>query len=292
MIKLLRFKRVHHPIQLPSIWQIIRKAAALLWRCRWICLWLIFINILLNVLFAGGFGSGSNASDISKQLQQGLQGNSTQLAAGTAGVSTLLTLGSSSTQTQAVYQLVFLVIMSLAIIWVLRNGSAGEKMRMSDPFYKGMYPLIPYIIICIIVILQAVPFIAGAAIYNIVTSYGIAITASEKFIWGMLFAGLTCISLFFISSSIFAGYVVTLPGGTPRKALKQAKKLVHYRRFSVIRKLLFLPILLISVGVVLLFPVLLLFPAASTVALDVAGLVVLMVAHAYLYSLYKELLVV
>ena len=93
-----------------------------------------------------------------------------------------------------------------------------------------------------------------------------------------------------ITASIFAMYIVTLPDMTPIKALKSARGLVQYRRWEVMRKLLFLPIITVIIGVILLVPIVMfLTPVAEPVFLVFSSSLIVL-AHAYVYGLYKELL--
>lgn len=93
-----------------------------------------------------------------------------------------------------------------------------------------------------------------------------------------------------ISSSIFALYVVTLPEMTPIRALRSAKGLVQFRRWTVMRKILFLPFIICVVGIIIMLPVILLLTPAAEVIFLLLTALVLPVIHSYVYSLYRELL--
>ncbi len=54
----------------------------------------------------------------------------------------------------------------------------------------------------------------------------------------MIFFLLAMLTLIYVKSSLFALYIVTLPDMTPMKALRSARELARYRRWTVLRKIL------------------------------------------------------
>ena len=93
-----------------------------------------------------------------------------------------------------------------------------------------------------------------------------------------------------ISSSIFALYIVTLPDMTPLKALRSARQLVRHRRWTVLRKILFLPILLIVVAAIVMLPIIIWTPPLAQWIFFVLTMFAIAAVHAYAYALYRELL--
>jgi hypothetical protein len=269
-----------------------RKTCLLLWSRRWLFLWLGAMYAALTIFFVRGLNASADINSLQTQLHQGIRGNTGQLASGTAAFTGLLaSSGNGNSTTAGVYQIMLGLVISLAVIWALRQATAGEKMRLRDPFYKGMYPLVPFILVVLVIMLQTVPFLLGAGAYNAAVSYGIAVGALERSLWWLLFAALTLVSIYFLCSSLFALYIVTLPDMTPLKALRSARKLVNYRRLTVFRKLAFLPIALLLLASIFMTPFIFFAPKAASWAFFVVGMTSLIIAHAYLYTLYRELLV-
>jgi hypothetical protein len=246
---------------------------------------------VLNILLVRGFSSGANVSSLKHQLSQAASGNVGQLAVGfSVFVSLLASSGNSSSATAGAYQIFLGLVISLATIWVLRQVMAGERVRLRDAFYKGMYPLIPFIFVLLVVLLQTVPFLIGGGLYNLVVTNGIAVYTSEKLLWGLLFFVLTVISVYMLCSSLFALYIVTLPDMTPMKALRSARQLVRYRRPSVFRKLLFLPVALLVIAAAIMVPIIVFAAPIAPWVLFVLAMIGLIILHAYMYTLYRELL--
>jgi len=285
-----RFKRVKHPRRLPSAWQLSRKTIDLLWQHRGLFVGLIVVYGLLNLLLVSGFSSSASVSSLKHQLSQGNKGG--QLGLNFSVFFNLLTTSSSSSTNSGsgAYQLFLGLVISLATIWMLRQAIAGESIRFRNAFYKGMYPMIPFILVLLVVLLQTVPFLIGGGLYDLVVTNGIAIHFAEQLLWGLLFAVLSFVSIYMLCSSLFALYIATLPDMTPIKALKSARQLVRYRRLSVFRKLLYLPVALLVVASIIMIPAIAyLAPAAPWILFGLA-VSALVVAHAYMYTLYRELL--
>lgn len=290
--KLIRFKRVVHPVKLPSAWQITKKTSQQLWRARRPLLGIFIVYAVLSILLVRGFGSTGDVNALKQQLSQGFGGNAGQLASGvTSLTNTLASSGTSATASAGVYQLLLGIIVSLATIWTLREMLAGNAVRVRDAFYKSMTPFITFFLVLLLIFLQALPFLIGGGLYTVAVSYGIAVTVVEKLLWVGLFLVLAAVSIYMLCSSVFGLYIVTLPEMTPRKALRSARHLVQYRRASVFRKVAFLLLGLALVSVVLMMPVVFLAPGAVSWIFFVVGLAYLIIANAYMYTLYRELLV-
>jgi hypothetical protein len=149
---------------------------------------------------------------------------------------------------------------------------------------------VPFVLVLLVIGLQLLPLVIGSAVYATVISNGIAVHAVERLFWLVIFLLLAAASLYLICSSLFALYIVTLPDMTPMKALRSARQLVRHRRLSILRKVLWLLLLLLIASAIIMLPIIVwLTPLAQWIffLLTVFGLAA---AHAYLYTLYRELL--
>lgn len=259
--------------------------------------WKLFLGIVLvygvlNVLFVHGLASNGNLS----QLKQVLSGRSAKTSTVGRGFTLLVYLvggsssASTSTASAGVYQTLLLIISSLVLIWTLRQVYNNLRPRIRDGFYKGMTPFIPFVLVLLVIGLQLLPMIIGGFLYATVVANGIAVGTFEHIAWGVLFALLALCSIYMLCSSIFALYVVTLPDMTPMKALRSARQLVRYRRLSVFRKLLFLPVVLLLIIAIIMLPVVLLITPAAEWIYFVLTMVLLAIVHSYMYAFYRELL--
>ena len=188
------------------------------------------------------------------------------------------------------YQLLFGVVVSLVVIWSLRQAYAGHAVSVRDGFYRGMQPLIPFLLITLVILAELLPMLGGLGLYSTVVMGGLAVNWVEVLLWAVLCSLLVVLSLYLLCSTIFALYVVSLPGMTPMSALRSARELVRHRRWSVMRKLLFLPFSLLIVGLVLIVPFIAFAPALAGILFFIGTVLVLPLANAYMYTLYRSLL--
>lgn len=258
--------------------------------------WKIFSMILaiyfvLTIVFVKGFGSYNSMSGIKEALLDLLQGGPQHLIAGLAIFGALVgSTGSTSGMAGSTYQALLLVMFSLIIIWTLRQLVVGSKVRLSDSLYKSSYPLVQFVLTLLVIGLQMIPLMLANFLYTRVIVAGVAVTAPEKAVWSLLIVCFAIWALYMISASIFALYIVTLPGMRPMQAMHAAHDLVRFRRWIIMRKVLFLPFILLVLGAVVMLPVIFVFTKAAEWVFLVVSLFALIVSHSYMYHLYRELI--
>jgi hypothetical protein len=277
--------------RLPSAWSLTMSAAETFWQYKRIFIYITLIYGLLNLILVQGLASSSDVGNLKNDLDKLFSGNISSLGS-SLGVFVLLvgSAGNGTSQTAGAYQLFLALMTSLAVIWTLRQLFQGSKLRVRDAYYRGMYPLIPFILVLIIIGIQLLPLAIGSSIFTIVLSNGIAVNFIEKAIFALIFAGLAFASIYLICSSIFALYIVTLPDMTPLKSLRSARQLVRKKRLIVLRKLLFLPLALLVVAAIVMMPIILWLTALAQSIFFILTMLALVAAHTYLYTLYRVLL--
>jgi hypothetical protein len=283
-------KRIKHPVRLPNVWRLSKATARLLINNKGLFLGITGVYGLLNLILAQGLGS-ADITGLKSDLSQIFTGNFSALASSLSIFVVLVgSAGNSTSPTAGVYQMLLAIIASLAVIWALRQVKAGSALRIRDAYYRGMYPLIPFVLVLVVIGLQLIPMFIGSSLYNLVISNGIAVYAIEKLLWMLLFGALSLLTLYMLASSLFALYIVTLPDMTPMRALKSARQLVRYRRWTVLRKILFLPLLLIVVAALIMLPIIIWLTALAEWMFFALTMFSLVAIHAYMYTLYRELL--
>lgn len=285
-------KRIKHPQKVSTGWQIFKQSLTPLRRQWKVFGALVIIYALLNVVLVHGLANTSSLPELKTLFDATAQGTGSQISSTLALFGVLVGTNGAAGEAAGVYQSILQVIMSLAFVWVIRSvgPDAKKKVRIRDAFYQGMYPLVPFLLVMLVIVLQLIPMLIGATLYSIVIGNGLAVTAIEQLAWVAAFFILTVFSLYMVSTSLIALFVVTLPNMTPVKALKTAGRMTRYRRWTVIRKELLLPIIILVLLGVLLVPFILwLTPAAEWVYILLSAAVLPLVVS-YLYTLYKELI--
>jgi len=273
--------------KLPNVWRLFGTAIATLWNKKKLFGFIILTYGLLNVLFVTGINAGGSISGLKNSLQQVTNGS---LDTGTALFAYMLGNTGSATGNGAGYQVILTVFGSLALIWALRQVYNQNDITARDAYYQGMRPFVPVLLVLAAIGLQLLPLLFGAILYSTAVGGDIAVFLVEKIMWGVLFALLVLLSLYLLCSSVFAIYIATLPDMTPLRALRSARRLVANRRWTIIRKILFIPIIFLLVAAVVMIPVILFLTPIAPWMMFVLSTLALAVFHSYMYALYKALL--
>lgn len=285
-------KKIPHPAgPLPSAWKIAKMSLRLIAKNKKTLLGISVIYVILNLILVRGFAAPINIQEIKTTIQDTFGTTLSGLSlVGVVFGSLLGGSGSSTSETASLYQTLLFIIVSLAVIWVYRQSATGSKTTTKQSFYNGMYPLIPFVLVILVLMLQLLPAYLGGFIYNIVSSNGLAVTAAEKAIWILIYGLLILLSIYMICSSLFATYIVTLPNVSPMQALRSSRELVFSRRLSIFLKLLAIPVFAIIVLIIIVVPAIYFLPAVAPWLYFVLSTASIVFLHAYLFSLYKELL--
>lgn len=250
---------------------------------------ILLVYLVLSIALIGVRGSGIDITQAKEHLNDSSEVG--QLGANLVMLSLVAGSGTGpSTQSGAAYQSIVLLIISLAIIWALRQIMAGKKIRIRDAFYKGTYPLVPVLLVMLVIGLQLIPMTVGGFLAGVGFTGAVAISFWEQLLWAAAIFLLVVWSLYMLCASVFALYVATLPNMAPMTALRSARQLVRFRRWTLMRKLLFLPFALLLIGVAVMLPLIWFVPAAAQWVFILLSMIGLVFVHVYLYSLYRELL--
>ncbi len=281
--------------KLSASWTIARTALRTLKNNRQLFGSILLVYAILDLLLVhsvAAFNVGAIKNTLGAALTQG----SGEVVGGVTIYSSLLSSlttgdGSGSSGT---FQFFVVLIMSLVIIYALRHSTstkpAEHKTSVKEMFYRSTGQLIPFLLVLLLLAVQLLPFLLGFQLYSIIAVSGILTTNFEILILFLIMIGLGLLSLYWVTRSLVALYIVTLPGVQPLEAYRSAKTLVSGRRLAIIRKMLFLPVAMFIAAAIIMVPVILIWaPLAQWLffGLALAGLIVV---HAYFYSMYRELL--
>jgi len=244
------------------------------------------VYLILNIVLASGLSNViNNFSSVKDTL-----GNGHNFSAALHGFGSLLSgSAGAGSQSGSVLQSVLIVLESLVIIWALRQLLAGKKFSVKDAYYKSMAPLVPFLLVVLVIIIQLLPITLGAGLIALIAS-ALASSGLVTFIMVLVILPLLGWSIYMLSCSIFGLYIITLPDMQPRQALRSAKKLVNFRRLKIIRRILFLPIFILIVMAVIMLPLILFVHLLVVPVFYLLSILVILFVHSYLYSLYRGLL--
>jgi len=215
---------------------------------------------------------------------------------GIFGVAVTGGLNETVSEVQQIFMGMVFILMWLVLIWLLRQLLAGNMVKVRDALYNGSTPLISTLLIVLLMIIQSIPAVLGVLIFSLATQG--AVVAG---VVGMLFAigslPLILLSLYWLTSSVFALLIVTLPGTYPMAAVRAAGNIVRGRRLPLMIRLLWLGIALMLMWAVVLVPVLLVDSWLSAgwfspvpVTIQILSGFSLIFATTYIYLLYRGMI--
>jgi hypothetical protein len=288
----LMLKRLRHPVKIQSSWKITKRTMSLV-RDNWKLIGgIVLVYGVIDIILVRGITGGADVRELKQEFNQLFHGTLGHVATGFSIFALLVTssTSASASTSSSAYESFLILAVSLALIWAYRQVLAGKKVRIRDSFYRGMYPIIPFILVLGVVALELLPLVGGGWLYSIVLENGIAVNGPEQLLCFLIFVAFVMLSIYMVCSSVFALYIVTLPDMTPLKALRTARQLVRYRRWSVMRKFLFLPFILLLLSSLFMFPFILFLAVAAQWIFFGLTMFMLAAAHGYMYTLYRELL--
>ena len=285
-------KRVKHPSPPIPNWKVLtKKTFKLLAVNKKNIAWFFIFYGLIYFVFVRGFASPVDIDGIRDSFKDVLDRDISTLAVNFSVLALMLeSTTNAAGEVQGLYQSFFFVVATLALIWLYRQQQAGNKVTMKDGFYRGMYPLIPFLLVLVVVGLQTIPASIGNYLFRTVIDNDLAVNIGEQLAWLVLFLLLILLSAYWITSSLIALFVVTLPEMTPRKALRKAKALVEFRRLSVMRKLIGLFFVVIMLFVAIVFPSIFISALLAQILYFVLTVLFVPFIVGYLFILYRELL--
>lgn len=277
------------PRYIPTSFKLLKESFVFLLKNKKVFFFIICIHALIYFLVIRSPIS-ANINNIQDSINNVLGENSQQTTRGVvATLGTVLSVSGSS-QANVTLVTVSIVMMSLVYIWAIRELHAKKPIKARDAYYKSMAPILPSSMVLIVASLQLLPFAIAAFVYSVARTGGLFASAFEDILFFTIAVLMAMISLYWMTSTIIALYIVTLPGMYPMQSLRMAKKLVQFQRFNVFRRVFTLPFLLALIYLIILVLVIRFATSQVFFAVELMQLLVLPVLHTYLYKLYRALI--
>lgn len=266
---------------------------------------LVLSYAVLSGIFVG-IASQQNYASLTDTLQstggQVFQGNWGEV--GKASLLFLATVsGSLSPSTDTAQQIIgslIALLTWLTVVWLLRNILAGHKVRLRDGIYSAAAPLISTFLVALVLVVQLLPLALALLGYEAAQATGLLTGGVEAMLFWAVASLLALLSLYWVTSTMIALVVVTLPGMYPLRAIKTAGDLVVGRRLRILLRLLFMLLGLAIIWAVIMIPIILLdtwlksvwpalanVPTIPIILLAMSSLSVVWVSS-YVYLLYRK----
>jgi hypothetical protein len=279
--------------QLPSALDIWKDTLRFLWKYRVKMLTFTVVYALAYLIFVKGLsGFNLDVSSLKTELNSATSGNiSAILTAFSLYGSLLSSLIGTADAASNFFQTTIILLFSLSFIWLLRKLHHDRSVvTVKEAFYVGMRPLIPFVLVILIMILELLPAALGS--FVLVTGQNTNSIAGSNgvMILGVLALLTFILSIYLLTSSVFALYIVTLPKATPLMAIRSSMNLLRIHRWIVLRKILSFYVFLFIAGFVLVLPFILWIPRSAEVVFFVMGSASFGVMHTYMYKLYRSMI--
>jgi hypothetical protein len=292
-------------LKLPGYWSFTSYVHKTLWQHKKLFFWLIVgYGVLTFVLI------GLASQDTYTQLSDTLRSTSGDIFKGSWGqlgqagllLATGVTgdLNNSLTSTQQVYAALLALLTWLTTVWLLRAILAGHTPKLRDGVYNAGAPIISTFLVALVCVIQLLPIAVAMIGFSAAITSGLLDGGGEAMVFWIVAALLTLLSAYWLTSTLIALVVVTLPGMYPLRALKVAGDLVIGRRVRIMLRLVWLLVITAIVWIFIMVPIIIFdswikgivhniqwIPIVPT-ALLCMSTVTLVWAASYMYLLYRK----
>jgi hypothetical protein len=303
--RLTRRRDYKRSLRIQGYWSFTNYVRVTLWKNKRLFGGLMAVYFLF-ALAIGGFGQQDAYSNLSKTLTDAggelFSGNWGQIGQAGLLLTTSITTGLTPSVTEAQSVLGGLVVFFtwLATVWALRNVLADRRVRVRESIYSSGAPVLPTVAVAFVLTLQLLPIAIAVLVYNAALYSGLISGGVEgMLLWIVLFL-LGVLSLYWITSTIIALVVVTLPGMYPFQAIRTAGDLVIGRRLRILLRLVWAAVLTVIVWFLILIPTILfdawvkkMLPAIEwiptvPIALLLMSSITVVWLASYVYLLYRK----
>ncbi len=265
--------------------------------------YLIFIVVyaLLFTLFTGIINQDSyqTFSNSLKELGPAVAGGDLGKAGETMALFASVVSGQlneSLSEAQQIYVAFLSLAMWMSIVWFLRHRLQDMRVNVRDSLYNSMSPLLPTLVVSVVGLLQLIPGAVGVLVYSASSGTGI-INGVESMVFGIAAILLVVLSLYWVTGTLFALIIVTIPGTYPFRALSLAGDVVVGRRSSLLLRLVWMAFVIGLIWLFVLIPAILLadalpwkwLPIVPIVTQLLAGMTIVFSAT-YVYLLYRRMI--
>ncbi len=200
-------------------------------------------------------------------------------------------------QTTQVYLTVLALFTWLSVVWFLRQRLNGSIVNVRDAIYNSGAPVLSTFLVGLVGLFQLLPAAIAIIAFWTASQVGVIVGGVEAMLFAVAMILLIILSLYWVTSTLLAMVVVTLPGTYPFRALSIAGDIIVGRRLTMLYRLVWLIFLLVLLWVFILIPTILLadalpwkwLPLVPFVAQMLAG-ASLLFAATYIYLLYRRMI--
>lgn len=278
------------PRDIPSVRKLFKLSGLFMWQHKKKLLPIMIINAAAYYLLIKTPTSILSISEIRQSVQNALGEGSLKTWNGTlATLGTVVGLNSTS-GSNATQQSVSFLGISMVYIWVIRQLHNKHDFNIRDAFYQAFAPIIPILVLMVVATFQIIPFAVAGLVYSIARTGGVFVSGFEDMAFFSVAFLMSLLSFYWLTPTIIAIYVTTIPGMYPFRALKSARQLIQFQRFTVFRRIIIMPLAVLAIYFGTLLFTIRFTPGATLYVSEILAFIILPFIHIYLYKLYRSLL--
>jgi len=292
-------------LKLPGYWALTNYVRKTLWQHKKLFIGLAVVYCVL-VLLLNGLASQDTYTELSEALKTAggniFNGQVGELskAAVLLGSGIIGAFNSEPTDVQRVYAAFLALLAWLTTVWLLRGLLAGNKPKLRDGLYSASAPFLSTFLLSLLAVLQLLPIAIASIAYGAASASGLLNTGVEAMLFWCVALLLGSVSLYWMTTTVIALVVVTLPGMYPLQAFKAAGDLVIGRRVRILLRFIWLVFITALLWILIMVPIILfdtwlksVIPSITwvpivPVALLLLGSITVVWAAGYVYLLYRK----
>lgn len=260
--RLSRRSEYRQPLELPGLLLFTFEVVQTVWQYRRIfsLLTIIFVTLYVVLIGVQSQDTYTNVTTAIYDAGQSVAGEDWGVVqqVGSVFLATLtLGVGNELSESQQVYALLIGLLIWLTTVWMLRNLLAGHAVRLRDGLFNAGTPLFAMFVIVGIIAIQLLPVGIAALGYSAASASGLLAGGVEAMLFWFAAAGLVLLSAYWISASIFALILITVPGMYPLQAMRAAGQLLYSRRLKIMLRWLWMVLTILALWFVMIVPVIL-----------------------------------
>lgn len=262
--------------------------------------WRLFIKLLffyvaaaLTIIGLQSAGGGAATQNTSEAANEALKGFG---AFGQAALSSALlmfnTFGGNLTEVQGFFVSVLYVMMVLSVIWLLRQRLAGRKVVVRDALYNAGTPIVSMYVLLVIGALQLLPFGILLFVYNIATTSGLLDGGIERAMVDIALGLSGVLTLYFLTTTMFALVMATIPGAYPLVAYRTSKKIILGQRTRLVMRIVWMVVVMVLGWMLVMVPLLAFVKQQQVIALlaQILTGTGFLFGTTYCYLLYRRMI--
>jgi len=272
----------------------------MLWNRKWVYIRFILLFFFLSIAFIGAM-QADNASSVNDVIDSANSGTNifgpVSRAAVTVGSSMIGALNSNFSDVQYIYLSALIILAVLTVVWLLRHQLVGDKLKVRDGLYASAAPIASEYVLVIIGIAQLIPAALATLVYVSATTSGLLDGGIETAMFSIALLFILVLTLYFMTTTLFALFIATIPGTYPIRAYRAARKIVAGQRLRLVMRLLWMAVILLITWFVILVPFVIIVNSVgggSSWAIPIAYQLMvassIVYATAYGYLLYRRMI--